>query len=78
MNTAKYVTEITVKDPDTGNDVEMEVYKHENGGMFAIDSSYLDQNFEDGTNPTVPDLFSDDGTNVPLVELNGQGAVGSF
>jgi hypothetical protein len=42
-NRAKFVKEITVEDPDTGSSVELEVYKHENGGMFAIDSSYLDQ-----------------------------------
>ena len=41
--TAKFVEEIVVKDPDSGGLVEMEVYKHENGGMFAIDSSFLDQ-----------------------------------
>ena len=41
--TTKYVCEIAVRDPDTGNVVEMEVYKHSGGGMFAIDSSYLDQ-----------------------------------
>jgi hypothetical protein len=40
---AKFVKEITVKDPDTHGTVHMEVYKHENGGMFAIDSSFLDQ-----------------------------------
>lgn len=40
---AKFVKEITVEDPDTGAPIEMEVYKHENGGMFAIDSSFLDQ-----------------------------------
>jgi hypothetical protein len=42
-NRAKFVEEIVVKDPDTGSLIEMEVYKHENGGMFAIDSSFLDQ-----------------------------------
>lgn len=40
---AKFVEEIKVMDPDTGNLIEMEVYKHENGGMFAIDSSFLEQ-----------------------------------
>jgi len=43
MQRAKFVKEITVDDPDTGVPIEMEVYKHENGGMFAIDSSYLEQ-----------------------------------
>ena len=58
MNTAKFVKEITVQDPDTGGDVEMEVYKHKNGGMFAIDSSYLEQVHDDDTYPIVPDPFT--------------------
>ena len=58
MNTAKFVKEITVQDPDTGGDVEMEVYKHQGGGMFAIDSSYLDQVHDDDTYPVVPDPFT--------------------
>jgi hypothetical protein len=41
--TAKYVKDITVEDPDTKAPVKMEVYKHENGGMIAIDSSFLEQ-----------------------------------
>ncbi len=62
---AKFVKEIVVEDPDTGNLIEMEVYKHENGGMFAIDSSYLDHKFDDGEG-RVPDPFgdtTDDGLN---------------
>ena len=58
MNTAKFVKEITVQDPDTGGDVEMEVYKHQNGGMFAIDSSFLDQVHDDDTYPVIPDPFT--------------------
>jgi hypothetical protein len=42
-NRAKYITEIVVEDPDTGGLVELEVYKHENGGIFAIDTSFLDR-----------------------------------
>ncbi len=41
--TAKVVTEVTVKDPDTGLSVEVTIFKHSNGGMFGIDSSYIDQ-----------------------------------
>jgi len=40
---AKFVKEITVIDPDSNNEVSMSVFKHENGGMFAIDSSYIEQ-----------------------------------
>jgi hypothetical protein len=47
MQRAKFVEEITVKDPDTGSLIELEVYKHEGGGMFAIDSSFADQVAED-------------------------------
>jgi hypothetical protein len=44
---AKFIKEITFRDPNTGVMIEMEVYKHENGGMFAIDSSFLEQVVED-------------------------------
>ena len=40
---AKYVNEITVIDPDTKGEVQLAVYKHENGGMFAMDLFYLEQ-----------------------------------
>ena len=43
MARARFIEEIVVKDPVTGSLIEMEVYLHENGGMFAIDSSFLDQ-----------------------------------
>lgn len=44
---ANWVTEVTVYDPDTGGAVELSVYKHENGGMFAIDSSFVEQVLDD-------------------------------
>lgn len=58
MNTAKFVKEITVIDPDTGGEVEMEVYKHQGGGMFAVDSSYLEQVHDDDSYPVIPDPFT--------------------
>lgn len=59
-HTAQYVKEITVIDPDTKAEVELTVYKHENGGMFAIDSSFIDQvvNTDDFDRPIIPDPFS--------------------
>lgn len=59
--TAKLVEEITVVDPDSKGDVELSIYKHENGGMFAMDSSFLDQvvNTDDFDRPIIPDPFSD-------------------
>jgi hypothetical protein len=47
MRTAKFVMEIKVKDPDSKGKVEISIYKHENGGMFGIDSSFLEQFDED-------------------------------
>jgi len=41
MNTADYVTEITVIDPDTLAPVAVAIYKdRESGGMFGVDCSY--------------------------------------
>lgn len=40
---AKYVNEIETIDPVTGNVVHMAVYRHDNGGMFAMDSSFIEQ-----------------------------------
>jgi hypothetical protein len=67
-NRAKFVEEIVVKDPDTGSLIEMEVYKHENGGMFAIDSSFLDQvdphgspDEDDSVETAIYDPFADFG-----------------
>jgi len=58
-NSAEFVTEIMVKDPDSKLKVEMSVFKHnESGGMFAVDSSYLDQCFDDDTNPVIDDPFN--------------------
>lgn len=59
MNGAKFVNVITVIDPDTKGEVELEVYKHQNGGMFAMDSSYLDQCTDEDTLPVIPDPFGD-------------------
>lgn len=59
-NTAEYVREVTVKEPNTGNYVQMSVFLHnESLGMFAIDSSYLVQCFDDDTDPVIPDPFND-------------------
>ncbi len=60
MNKAYFVKEITVIDPDTKGEVELSIYKHENGGMFAMDSSFLDQvaRTDDFDRPIIPDPFS--------------------
>jgi len=69
MNKAKFVKEITVKDPDTHAPVKVEVYKHENGGMFAVDSSYLEQAFDDNDDPIIPDPFTGISKKIEKVRL---------
>ena len=59
MKTAEFVKEITVIDPDTKGNVQLSVYKHECGGMFAIDSSFLDQCTDDDELPVIPDPFGE-------------------
>jgi hypothetical protein len=63
MKKAYFVKELTVVDPDTKGEVEMAVYKHEGGGIFAIDISFLDQcvTTDDFDRPIIPDPFSDNG-----------------
>jgi hypothetical protein len=44
IKTARFVSEIVVIDPDSKAPVHVAIYKEvESGGMFGIDSSYLDQ-----------------------------------
>ena len=61
INNAKLVCQVTVIDPDSKGEVQMEVYKHEGGGMFAIDSSYIEQCCDEDSYPVVPDVFSANG-----------------
>lgn len=68
-NSAEFVKEIVVTDPDSKAPVEISVFKHgESGAMFAIDSSYLDQCFDDDQDPVIPDPFNA-GTQVTLYNL---------
>ena len=69
MNKAKFVKEISIEDPDTKNDVQLSVYKHEGGGIFAIDSSFLDQCCDDDSYPIIADPFNHT-EDVMLVEDN--------
>jgi len=66
-NTAKFVKEIEVIDPDSKGVVHMAVYKHSHGGMFAIDSSFITEVLDDeeslGETPhlSIYDPFADMG-----------------
>ena len=64
MDKANFVTEVTVIDPDSKGEVQVSIFKSENsGGMFGIDSSFIEQNFEEDEeivikNPLDTDLVS--------------------
>lgn len=65
---AKFIKEIVVVDPDSGGDVAIAVFKHnQSGGMFAIDSSFIEQCTDDEEPAMVADPFN----NNALVELEG-------
>lgn len=63
MSKAKFVKEVSVIDPESNLPVEIAIYKHEGGGMFGIDSSYIDQCLDDDE-PKVPDMFSLSGNRI--------------
>lgn len=71
MDMAKFVQEVTVKDPDTLGRVDVAIYKHPNGGMFGIDCSFLDQCTDDDEYPVILDPFIDvvDKNNLKYVML---------
>jgi hypothetical protein len=59
--TAIFVKEVTVIDPDSNLEVEVSIYKHQTAfGMFGIDSSFVDQNFDDDETPMISDPFNAD------------------
>jgi hypothetical protein len=59
MNTAKFVKEIVVIDPDSKGEVSLSVFKHENGGMFALDNSYIEQVLPEEGECPIPDPFAE-------------------
>lgn len=72
MNEAIFLQTITVTDPDSGGLVELCVFKHDNGGMFAIDSSYIDQCFDDDSPVIINDPFEEcDENRFATVKLIG-------
>ena len=60
--TAIFVKEVTVIDPDSTWEVELSVFKHSNGGMFAIDSSFIAQREHEDEKPfELQDPFEPEG-----------------
>ena len=55
MSKAKFFSEVIVTDPQSKLPVEVSMFKHENGGIFGIDSSYITQVLDGETTPSVND-----------------------
>lgn len=68
VSKAEYVTEVEVTDPDTNGTITLEVFKHPNGGMFAMDVSFL-ETFDDDVRPSFPDPFGNDDGNLHVVSV---------
>jgi len=60
--------EITVIDPDTKGEVEVSMFKHENGGIFGIDTSYIDQCLPEDGDCFIPDPFETNFTEGVILE----------
>jgi len=61
MFTAKEIKTITVTDPDRNYPVEITLFKHEqSNGIFAIDTSYIEQVFDDDEIIIINDPFNSD------------------
>jgi hypothetical protein len=66
--TAKLAGDITVIDPDTKGEVELSIFKSSNGGMFAIDSSWLEQCTEEDEDVIIRNPFETTG-NIKLTGI---------
>lgn len=48
---AHFVSEIVVTDPDSKLPVHVSIYKEEGGGMFGVDSSYVEGDVDEIVSP---------------------------
>ena len=61
MNKARLIQQIDIIDPDSGGEVNVCIFKHENGGLFGLDSSYIEQVLDDDGEVYITDPFSGTG-----------------
>ena len=68
MDSANFVTEVTVIDPDSKGEVQVSIFKDSSNGMFGIDSSFIEQNFEDDEDIIVKNPLSGELVSHVLLE----------
>jgi putative methionine-R-sulfoxide reductase with GAF domain len=67
INSATFVQEVTIVDPQTKGNVTVSIFKHDqSGGIFGVDSSFIEQSFDDDETAMIADPFN----NNSLVELS--------
>lgn len=64
---ATFIKEIEVIDPSDSTLQILTIFKHPNGAMLAIDSSYIDQCFDDDEKVTIPDPYSENNGSIELI-----------
>jgi hypothetical protein len=64
MNKARLIQQIDIIDPDSGGEVNVCIFKHENGGLFGLDSSYIEQVLDDDGDAIITDPFSHTGRSL--------------
>lgn len=61
---ARLIQQIDIIDPDSKGVVNVCIFKHENGGLFGIDASYIEQVLDNYGDATIPDPFATDGRSI--------------
>lgn len=64
---ATFINEIEVNDPSDSALQTLTIFKHPNGAMFAIDSSFIDQCFDEDEKIVIPDPYSDNNGSIELI-----------
>ena len=71
MSKAIHITEVTVTDPSSGGEVQVSIFKDPtSGGMFGIDSSFIEQNFDEDEEVYVKTPFITHQTSLDFIELD--------
>ena len=58
MNKSRLIQQIDIIDPDSGGEVNVCIFKHENGGLFGLDASYIEQVLDEDGDAFIADPFS--------------------
>lgn len=64
MKKSRLIQQIDIVDPDSGGVVNVCIFKHENGGLFGMDSSYIEQVLDEDGDAYIADPFSGTGLSI--------------